>query len=99
MMYRATYVPEFYRTLHAAIHAEFRARRSVAALGTVVRRPWKLRRRTAHDIVGGACQAIRLPVLRRELTRLSRKTQSTPSIVLHPVLSQQAAARPSEQPQ
>src|SRR5262249_13523563 len=28
MMYQATYVPDFYRALHALVHAEFRARRS-----------------------------------------------------------------------
>ena len=28
MMYHATYVPDFYRALHALVHAEFRARKS-----------------------------------------------------------------------
>jgi radical SAM superfamily enzyme YgiQ (UPF0313 family) len=32
MMYRATYVPQFYRALHALVHAEFRARRSTDAM-------------------------------------------------------------------
>ena len=32
MMYRATYVPDFYRALHAFVHAEFRARRPGARL-------------------------------------------------------------------
>jgi anaerobic magnesium-protoporphyrin IX monomethyl ester cyclase len=32
MMYRATYTPQFYRALHALVHAEFRARRSTVAL-------------------------------------------------------------------
>jgi radical SAM superfamily enzyme YgiQ (UPF0313 family) len=99
MMYRATYVPEFYRTLHHAVHAEFRARRSADLLTSLIRHPSSFGRRTAHDIVAGAMQALRLPALRRELIRLSRKTQRTPAIVLNPVLSPQAAAMPSEQPQ
>jgi hypothetical protein len=31
-MYRATYTSQFYRALHALVHAEFRARRSPLAL-------------------------------------------------------------------
>ena len=30
MMYHATYVPDFYRALHALVHAEFRAGKSTA---------------------------------------------------------------------
>jgi hypothetical protein len=32
MMYRATYIPDFYRALHAFVHAEFRARRAGGVL-------------------------------------------------------------------
>src|SRR5207253_63492 len=32
MMYRATYVPDFYRALHAFVHAEFRAHRAADRL-------------------------------------------------------------------
>lgn len=98
MMYRATYVPEFYRTLHATVHAEFRARRSLQNLMRLVRRPWTIGRRTPRDLLGGAYHAIKLPRWRRALNRLAKQTQSSPSIVLSPVLSRQAAAIPSEQP-
>ena len=98
MMYRGTYVPEFYKALHATVHAEFRARKSLDTLTRVVRRPWSAGARQAREIAAGAYHAIRLPLWRRELDRLARQAQPTPSIVLRPVLSQQAAARPSEQP-
>ena len=33
MMYHATYVPEFYRVLHEAVHAEFRPRKAPSGVG------------------------------------------------------------------
>src|SRR5471032_2439525 len=48
MMYHATYVPDFYRALHALVHAEFRARKCAASLARAVERPWTLRPRHAR---------------------------------------------------
>jgi radical SAM superfamily enzyme YgiQ (UPF0313 family) len=98
MMYRATYVPEFYRALHASVHAEFRARRSAASLRRTVRRPWSATVRTARDLAAGAYHAVRLPALRREVDRLARQPQPEPIARLTQALSRQAAAVPSEQP-
>jgi anaerobic magnesium-protoporphyrin IX monomethyl ester cyclase len=98
MMYRATYVPEFYKTLHAAVHAEFRARKSLNTLMRVVGRPWTASMRHVREIAAGAYHAMRMPLWRRELDRLARQAQPTRPIVLSPVLSRQAAAMPSEQP-
>jgi anaerobic magnesium-protoporphyrin IX monomethyl ester cyclase len=98
MMYRGTLVPEFYRALHVAVHAEFRARKGLDALRHVVRRPWTVTGRTAREVAAGVYHAGRLPLWRRELNRLARRTPGAPSIVLKPVLTQQAAAIPSEQP-
>ncbi len=54
MMYRATYVPEFYRALHALVHAEFRARKScVDAARGIARRPWSTGRESARDAAAG----------------------------------------------
>jgi radical SAM superfamily enzyme YgiQ (UPF0313 family) len=96
-MYRATYAPEFYRVLHDAVHAEFRARRSLSALKAFVRRPSALGTRAMRDILAGACHALRIPLWRRGLDRLSRHAQT--SVAISPALSRQAAAIPSEQPQ
>jgi hypothetical protein len=98
MMYRAAFAPDFYRTLHSAVHAEFRRRKSVEAFARVVRRPWTLRAGTARTIASGIYNAAKLPLYRSELNRLSRRTQPSPAIVLKPVLSRQDAAVPSEQP-
>ena len=96
MMYRATYVPEFYKTLHKVVHAEFRGRRSAATLARMIRRPWTLRGHGLRDVVAGAYHAAKLPLLRRELGQLSETPATKPPIVLKPVLSRQAAARPSD---
>jgi radical SAM superfamily enzyme YgiQ (UPF0313 family) len=99
MMYRATFVPDFYRTLHSAIHAEFRSRKAVETASRAARHPWTLfREGTLRTIVSGIYHAVKLPLHRNELNRLARLTHSSPSIVLKPVLSRQDAAIPSEQP-
>jgi anaerobic magnesium-protoporphyrin IX monomethyl ester cyclase len=82
VMYRATYVPEFYRALHALVHAEFRSHK----------------RRRARSIVAAMYNAARIPMLRRRLQRLSRvSTREAAPVLLIPVLSRQAAAVPSDQ--
>ena len=96
MMYQATYAPEFYRALHRLVHAEFRRRRGFDA----VRRMARLSRPTSRDVrdaIGGAWQAAKVPALRRMVSRLARRPTRAPGTVLHPVLTQQAAAVPSEQ--
>jgi len=86
MMYRATYVPEFYRALHALVHAEFRARRA--------------RRQGARALASHLYNRARLPLLARRVRRLaSVDAQGAPPLLLVPMLSRQAAAVPSEQPQ
>ena len=42
-MYRATYAPEVYRSVHGLVHHEFRARKSAHALAALLRAPWRLR--------------------------------------------------------
>jgi hypothetical protein len=84
MMYRATYVPDFYRTLHALTHAEFRSRRRFAG-------------RSARQAAAAFYHAARVPLLRRRLARLGRQKSTVPAVVIQPVLTPQAAAVPTEQ--
>jgi anaerobic magnesium-protoporphyrin IX monomethyl ester cyclase len=103
MMYRATYVPDFYRTLHALVHAEFRARNAFQAVSAFLGSPKRRRRdggsRTSiRTVVAAAYHAARLPLLRRRLNELARAKASPSPMVLRPVLTRQAAATPSEQP-
>ena len=88
MMYRATYVPDFYRALHAYVHAEFRARRSADAVldGRV------------GAVVPLARHRAAMALLRRRVDRLARVAPAQPAIVTIPVLTPQAAAVPTEQP-
>ncbi|HZT76969.1 MAG TPA: glycosyltransferase [Vicinamibacterales bacterium] len=87
MMYRATYVPDFYRALHAYVHAEFRARKSAEALrqGHLTALPSLVRRR------------LEIPLRRHRVDRLARVAPPQPAIVTLPVLTPQAAAIPTEQ--
>ncbi len=87
MMYRATYVPDFYRALHAYVHAEFRARKSADAL----------RRGHIASIAGVVRHRLAMPLLRRRVDRLARVAPAQPATVMLPVLTPQAAAIPTEQ--
>ncbi len=97
MMYHATYVPDFYRALHAFVHADFRARRSADelrnAIATLDARPRHAR--AALQYVG---RRVALPLLRRRLDRLARRRTAHPAVVPVAVLTPQAAAIPTEQP-
>jgi RNase P protein component len=101
MMYRATYGQEFYRALHALVHAEFRQRRAVDLLAALGRRPQRIRLRTAREIVGGIVQAVKRRAIERRVRTLAQQSAGDAAprrtLVLIPVLSQQAAAVPSEQ--
>ncbi len=98
MMYRSPYPPEFYRTLHALVHAEFRARRAWVALRRMTSRPWTVTRRGVRETAAGMLHGARLPLIRRRASRLAASAAPAETPVLIPVLSPQAAAVPSEQP-
>jgi radical SAM superfamily enzyme YgiQ (UPF0313 family) len=83
VMYTATYAPEFYRTLHGLVHAEFRARRAFGAA-------------SPREMAAGAYHAVRLPFLRRALKRLAREPRRGSPVVIRPRLTPQAAAVPSD---
>jgi anaerobic magnesium-protoporphyrin IX monomethyl ester cyclase len=97
MMYHATYVPDFYRALHALVHAEFRAGKSKTLVARGASRPWTLRRRHARAAANVAYQSVKTAVLQRRLSRLARLTAPAPPIPLIPLLTPQAAAVPTDQ--
>jgi len=97
MMYHATYVPDFYRALHALVHAEFRARKSVALVSRAARRPWTARMRHVRAVAQAALHTVHASILRRRLDRLARLTASAPPTPLIPLLTPQAAAVPTDQ--
>jgi anaerobic magnesium-protoporphyrin IX monomethyl ester cyclase len=84
MMYRATYRPEFYRALHALVHAQFRARKL-----------WITH--SLREAAAAIYHGVRAPWLQLKVRRLARDT-SAPAVIIRPVLTRQAAAIPTDQP-
>jgi radical SAM superfamily enzyme YgiQ (UPF0313 family) len=88
-IHQAPYGEEFYRVLHALVHAEFRARN----VGRAVTRG------SLRAALSALAAATRVPNLRKRLARLARSTPAHQSLrPFLPVLSPQSAAIPSEQP-
>jgi anaerobic magnesium-protoporphyrin IX monomethyl ester cyclase len=68
VMYQATYCPDFYRALHALVHAEFRFRnvvRSARRLESGRTSGPQPRRSRLRTLAAGAYDGLRLPILRR----------------------------------
>jgi len=99
MMYRATYVPEFYRALHALIHNEFRSRKLVEDLKGALGKPTALRPRQVRRALSLVAHTIRQPLLQRRVDRLERLSPPQMTVTPLVVLTRQAAAVPSEQSQ
>jgi len=98
MMYRAAYSPDFYRALHASVHARFRLQRGAAALRTMVRTPWRWFGHDRAALISAVMPLIKLPWLAARVRRLAQTgalSEPTPAIV--PLLTRNAAALPSEQ--
>jgi anaerobic magnesium-protoporphyrin IX monomethyl ester cyclase len=91
LMYRGTYHADFYRCLHHVVHAEFRARQAWDVACRQRRSP-----APARQLAAGVWNAVRLQLLRRQLAQLARRPQTGAPPVMIPVLSQQAAAIPTE---
>jgi len=98
MMYQATFSPEFYRTLHAFVHAKFRVWRAEAAVRALAVAPHHFVRRQLVQLSAGLISLAKLPTLSRRLRTLTRTGASAnPTPTLIPLLSRQAAALPTEQ--
>jgi radical SAM superfamily enzyme YgiQ (UPF0313 family) len=95
MMYRGPYSTHFYRKLHTVLHKEFRARKIWRALRSGgVRRPVG---RVLHDAAYMAYNWLTLPVERWRLDRLAARSEQGLG-PLPPIMTPEAAATPSAQP-
>jgi glycosyltransferase involved in cell wall biosynthesis/radical SAM superfamily enzyme YgiQ (UPF0313 family) len=98
IMYHAAYVPDFYRALHALVHAEFRARRAASELRAACRTPLQLRPRHARSALEFVRNRIAGSIHTLRVNRLARVPTPHPSVAPLAVLTPQAAAIPAEQP-
>ena len=71
-MYQATYVPEFYRAVHALVHNEFRTGRLTEVLTGAMGWTSMLRPRQIRNTVWLIAQRLKHPILRRRVDRLER---------------------------
>ena len=99
MMYRATFTPGFYRTLHAYVHARFRLQRARGVLRDLVASPDYLSRASLATLWSALLALVRLPWLMIRLRRDEAARLDGAVPVLVPLLSRQSAALPSEQGQ
>lgn len=97
LLYEATYGPEFYRALHAFVHADFRARRTLEWVARPRRPSLASLSARLRATASGARHAAKVPLLRRRLRRLSRLEAPARPLAIAPRLNPQAAAVPSEQ--
>ncbi len=96
VMYRATYVPEFYRALHALVHNEFQMRRLARELKRVAARRPAFGSRPLRNAALLASRAARQPFLQRRVDRLEQLSPPQMTVAPLTVLTRQAAAMPSE---
>ena len=80
MMYSATFTPDFYRTLHAVAHAEFRLAR---AWDRMAGRPRGGDVSWLRDLTAGVAAAVRFPILRSRLQRYARQSTARTSSTVH----------------
>ena len=96
MMYRGTFVTDFYRQLHTVVHKEFKALKSLRYFKDAVRRPKQLGKRDLRRAAGMFYRASTLPLAWKKLKTLSR----IPNEGLGPlptIMSHEEAAIPSPQ--
>ena len=96
MMYRGTYVTDFYRQLHTVVHKEFKALQSLRYFKGAVRKPNRLKKRDLRRAVGMVYRATSLPLAWKKLWSLSK----IPNEGLGPlptIMSHEEAAIPSPQ--
>jgi radical SAM superfamily enzyme YgiQ (UPF0313 family) len=98
MMFRATYTPAFYRTLHQVVHRQMRCRRTGRALRSLLARPWTLRPRDVARGAGWLASRLALSANRRRLRRLAAMpVPDADRTRVRAALSPSAAATPTRQ--
>lgn len=97
MMYRATFPADFYRVLHALVHAEFRAHRAWRLSRRVALRPHRWSLRIAREAAVGLGHWLRRGGLRRRVERLAIPMSPAEHVTFVPVLTPRPTGLPSRQ--
>jgi anaerobic magnesium-protoporphyrin IX monomethyl ester cyclase len=69
-MYKATYAPDVYRSVHGLVHHEFRARKSAHVLAALLKAPWAARPRHLRRAASWIYNRAALAVTRRRVMNL-----------------------------
>ena len=71
MMFRGTFSPDYYRTLHKVTHKRFRIWQGLDMLKAWIVRPWKVNLRMIRRIAAVAYHSLTLPAVERRLHMLA----------------------------
>jgi radical SAM superfamily enzyme YgiQ (UPF0313 family) len=76
MLFRGSFAPEFYRSLHRVTHKRFRLWQGMGEMRAVARRPWQLSPEKARRIAAALYHAITLPRAESHLDALAMDNPS-----------------------
>jgi radical SAM superfamily enzyme YgiQ (UPF0313 family) len=85
MLYQGPFATAFYRQLHTVVHKEYRSRKTLMALKSLLRNPVHLRPAIIRDTASMIYHGLTLPAARAELDRLStvpHRPTKLPNVVL-----------------
>ncbi|MCA9907404.1 MAG: radical SAM protein [Anaerolineae bacterium] len=82
MLYQGPFGTEFYRQLHTVVHKEYRARKTAAALRSLVRDPRRLRPDLIRQSAAMIYHRLTLPAARAELDRLATLPHAPTQVVI-----------------
>jgi radical SAM superfamily enzyme YgiQ (UPF0313 family) len=78
LMFRGTYSPAYYRSLHRLVHGRFRMRQGMETLAELAAHPLRIDGKKIRRLAGAARSAITVALGGRQLRRLESKTVNTP---------------------
>lgn len=77
MMFRGTYSPDYYRTLHKMTHKQFQIWKSIDSLRRIRGNPFRMNYREIRGLAASAYHVLTLPGLRKSLARLEGAPPAT----------------------
>ena len=72
VMFRGTFPPDFYRTLHRLTHKRLRLLQGRVELAGLLRKPWSIRKRSLRRVAASLYHTLTLPAVQARLDRQAR---------------------------